>query len=262
MERSGTAFKELLMQNFFSRHSESCILLRGDSVKGIGQKMKKRILYTAAAVCMLACGCSGKNNGNSRPVHNLEYGLDEAVSMIDEYEWYCAWLQTQDTISRDDAQKLSAHLDSLISDTGEMALCTQIDGADWEDSSIETLTLHHDQNQPTIYHEDISVVSAKEECQGEILDGASECREHSGTLTIRKEYTGDSPQLKEWYLEYIFRKNTHDADWQFAALNGTYDTEAPLTLRDSFVDAEYANQLRQGDYGLLDARWREDAPAS
>lgn len=205
--------------------------------------MKKRKLnfIVISVLSLFLCGC--QDDGSPQIVNKYEHDIDDAVAMIDEIEWDCAWLQTQDVIARSDAEALITHLDSMADGIGEHAVSIQMDLADWENDSIKELILLHENIHPTIYHKGISVTSATEEHHCEVEEGTDNCKFHIGTLTIRKEYKGDNEALKGWYLEYIFQQVTHDGEWSFVCFNGKeYNlskTDANLKLKKSFYKANY-----------------------
>ncbi|HBA98008.1 MAG TPA: hypothetical protein DCZ23_07865 [Lachnospiraceae bacterium] len=201
--------------------------------------MKKWLLnFTITVILsMFLSGCM--DDSIPQTVHKYEHDMDDAIAMIDEAEWYCAWLQTQDFISRSNVEALIGHLDSIIDGIGTDIVCTQMDLADWENSNIEELSFHNESSQPTIYHKGISVVSAKEEHSCQTMDGNDSCQFHFGTLAIRKEYSGDDPALQGWYLEYIFQQTEHGGEWAFSCYNGTYNIDAHLELKKSFYKSDY-----------------------
>lgn len=83
------------------------------------------------------------------------------------------------------------------------------DNREIEDNSDHTLHLKEDMFYPTIYHEDIEVVSAKVEdiyYEDKDLDRT--------TLTIKIEYRGEDYKLQGWYKEYKYRKANSDT-WAF-----------------------------------------------
>ncbi len=169
------------------------------------------------------------------------YNIEEAAQMVDSVEWLCAWLQTQDTISRADAQRLIAAIDEAVPNEGtNTLLCHMADAADWENPGLQTLSLRHDMIAPTVYHTDVSFVSATEERYCALEHGESTCTYHNSFLCIRKEYTGDDPAFADWYSEYIFTRREHDGPWVFTAMNGTYNIEGSLPLKEAFYTGSYA----------------------
>lgn len=193
------------------------------------------LLILVLLVVLLVHSCSDKG----APEVVYDYDIGEAAAMVDEVEWLCAWLQSQDSIPRSDAEALIARLDQTLGFEGKNIVTTALaDAADWDDESLDTLPLGNEYIQPTVYHEGVEIVSATEtrKC-GPLKDGT--CGAHVSTLAIRKEYTGDDEALQGWYLEYIFTQRTHDGDWDFTCYNGTYNVEAALPLRDAFYETQY-----------------------
>ena len=147
-------------------------------------------------------------------------------------------LRTGGPFSRDTAEALDERLEQLLG-FGNNILPTAIDGADWEDKTLQTLPILHDYIQPTIYYEGVSIVSATEERCCEISEETGECAAHFSTLAIRKEYTGDGKALKDWYLEYIFLQRQHGGEWKFTNYNDTYNAEVSLPLKEEFCEVPY-----------------------
>ena len=69
-------------------------------------KIRKHLLSGAALCLLLCCGCGQEEP--SVPTEVLDFDLDTAAAMVDEVEWLCTWLQTQDTLSRDTAESFVA----------------------------------------------------------------------------------------------------------------------------------------------------------
>ncbi|MGF7184329.1 hypothetical protein GGQ84_000412 [Desulfitispora alkaliphila] len=199
-------------------------------------KIKNMLLLGLMILIALTSGCSR----NAAPTVVYDYDIQEATVLIDEVEWLSAWLQTQDVILRSDAEKLIARFNEVLSYAGKNIITIAMtDGADWENSSLETLSLGNSYIHPTIYHEGVYVVSATEERTCETSEDTGECTTHFSTLVIRKEYSGSDDKLKDWYLEYIFTKRSHDGDWKFVSYNGIYNVEANLALKESFWEINY-----------------------
>ena len=199
-------------------------------------KIKRVFCLLSVIFLLIGSGCSD----NAAPAMTYDYDIEEAVSMIDEIEWLCAWLQEQDSLSRDDAEKFIIRLDETLHHEGENILTTAMkDAADWENRDLQTISLRDDCIQPTIYHEGVSVVSAIEERQCEISESTGECTAHMSYLKIRKEYTGTDEKLQDWYLEYVFSQAEHNGAWDFVSYNGTYNEKVHLPLTESFYTVHY-----------------------
>lgn len=170
------------------------------------------------------------------------YDIGEAARMVDSAEWLGAWLQTQDSITRSDAEALIAALNQTVPSEGtNIVLAHMMDAAHWDNSDLQTLALRHDTLAPTVYHEGVSLVSATEERNCMLEKGDFPCTYHNSILRIRKEYTGSNPALRGWFCEYIFTRRQHDGPWEFTAMNGTYNvTDAALPLKEAFYTKSYA----------------------
>ena len=205
--------------------------------------LRKRLLAGAALCLLLCCGCDQEEP--SVPTEVLDFDLDTAAAMVDEVEWLCTWLQTQDTVSRGTAEAFVDRVNQLLrpSEGDNLLAISLTDAADRDDPALETLTIRHDMIQPTVYYEGISLVSATEERRCETAEETGACREHIASLRIRKEYAGDDPELQGWYLEYVFTQYAHDGDWSFTCYNSTESINVPaqLSLRPAFAEAPYTS---------------------
>lgn len=173
-----------------------------------------------------------------------EYDLEEARAMIDEAEWLTAWLYEQKSIQRSAAEKLVERIDTTMLHDGVNTLnCALEDAAYWDDESMDVLPLGNGTVAPTIYHEDVELVSAIHESSCVLDEETGECINHYfDTLRIRKEYTGNDPAFQGWYLEYVFNKpwdHDSDGDWVYIACNGTYNLVGDLPLRSDFDFEKY-----------------------
>lgn len=183
---------------------------------------------------VLASGCAEKGP----PTVTNDYDLAEAAKLVDESEWLTTWLQTQTSISRDKAEALDERLGQLLSPECQI-VPTSMDGADWEDKTLQTLPIVRDVIQPTVYYEGVSIVSATEEQSCERSEETGDCMTHFGTLTIRKEYEGDEAALRGWSLEYVFTQRKHGGDWEFFSYSGIYNAKVSLPLKAEFYEAPY-----------------------
>ena len=67
------------------------------------------------------------------------------------------------------------------------------------------------------------------------------CMEHSvEVLRIRKEYIGDNPAFQGRFLAYVFSSPfAHGGDWNYSAMNGTYNLEGSLSPKKDFHFEKY-----------------------
>lgn len=206
--------------------------------------MKPRALIILCAALLLSClgGCTPGVTVSHEETRDFD--LDTAAAMIDEAEWLTTWLQTQESISLDEADALIARLNGTLNgNDGEnvvaAALTDAVDYALWKNGALQTLPVGNTYISPTVYYEGVSVTSATEEILSEISEETGNELRRSDVLRIRKAYTGDAQELRGWFLEYIFERNREDDPWRFASWNGTYNVEVSLPLKAAFYEAEY-----------------------
>ncbi len=201
--------------------------------------MKKLInLFKIAGVMTLIflCACSSEPETVENEIVDVDFGIENAVDMIDEVEWITAWVQTQDSVARETLDELILQIEPVMGGDSSSVVIGSVDLADWNDETIENLEVLHDFLSPTIYHEGIEVVSAVEEIyqDEEII--------YSSSLEIRKEYVGEDEELSDWHLTYAFRKRRSSEEWEFVAFDGQSNIDFELQLKDSFYEKSYLNE--------------------
>ncbi len=171
------------------------------------------------------------------PAEEVFYIWDEsrAVKLIAEVEETMVWLLEQNTIERHEAEKMITQLDRKIDGIGYGLIVGLVIGEDnWDDESRQTFPVEHHYLEPTIYHEDVEVVSAVESRRCGFLEGSdNQCGAHNAILTIRKEYKGNDPQLRDWYMEYQLQTLIHDGQWHFRFFTGNRPNNAFPPLQEN-----------------------------
>lgn len=209
--------------------------------------MRKNLLICVSVLILAVLTGCGQSEAEAPETIVTEYDLEEAQAMIDEVEWLTAWLDTQESIERSAAENLIARINgaTTFGEGANVLACALEDTAYWDDESMELLPLGNGTVAPTIYHEDVELVSAEVESRCVLDEETGECLEHSfETLRIRKEYTGDNPDFQGWFLEYVFHKpGEHGSDrgWDYVSGNGTYNLKGDLPLRSDFDPDKYPN---------------------
>lgn len=208
-------------------------------------KNKALILLCAALLLSCFCGCTQGVDLTYEETHDFD--PDTAAAMVDEAEWLITWLQTQDSISRDEADALIARLNRTLngddSDGENIVMAALSDAADylgWEDGTLQTLSVGNPCISPTVYYEGVSITSATVERFGELSEETGNEVWSSSTLRIHKAYTGDAEELRDWSLEYIFKRYREDEPWRFVSWNGTYNVEVSLPLKAAFYKTDYS----------------------
>ena len=202
--------------------------------------MKQIRLAALLLAVLLLCGCETQTGPREASISVLPYSPSGARAIIDEAEWYIAWLQSRDTITREQAENFIDRFGAALDpQEAENVLFTAIDAAPWADASVTEFMVLHEFMCPTLYHQGVALISASDTARCQMADGANECHDHHSRLAIHKEYRGDSPLLKGWYLEYIYEQNEHNGPWHFLTWSGHFSMPVQLPLTEDFADAPY-----------------------
>lgn len=176
---------------------------------------------THAAISFLfllsLCSCNYVIGSQIEPIKSevTEFDLLEAKSIIESEvgEKLIADISTKDAVTRQEFDAFLSAMHNEYNDNSPWALMFFYN-TEFEDESVNTLHLTKNMFYPTIYHEDIEIVSANVThtyYEDETLDLV--------ILTIRVEYTGTDSNLKGWYRENMYRKI--DNTWVFDNFGGS-----------------------------------------
>ena len=180
--------------------------------------MKK--LFIAAISLMFIFSLCACNIAHGEPIEPtktevVDFDLQEAKRMIesDVGEKFIAEISTKDAVTRQEFDAFVAAMKSQYNDNTPWAMMFFYN-TEFEDQSVNMLHLNKNMFYPTIYHENVEIVSAHVThvyYEDKTLDLI--------LLAIRIEYIGDDGNLKGWYRENVYRK-INDT-WMFANFTGT-----------------------------------------
>ncbi len=198
--------------------------------------MKFAKIFMSCTVVLFLLACSSE----PVPIENkvVDFDIETATEMIDEAEWLCAWVQTQESVSRETVDTIISQIENTDIGNEAASLATlSIDNGHWNDSIYDSFEVIKEFIVPTIYHEDIEIVSATEELYED------EEFPYSSSVEIKKAYTGSDENLADWYLTYVFRKSRGSGNWEFISFDGQVNIGATnLELKDSFFDISYISE--------------------
>lgn len=144
-----------------------------------------------------------------------DFNLQEAQKMIKSEvgEKLIVDISTKDAVTRQEFDSFITAMHNQYNDNSPWAMMF-FNNTEFEDESVNIIHLNKKMFYPTIYHENIEIVSAKVThiyYEDETLDLIF--------LSIRIEYTGEDSNLKGWYRENIYRKV--DNTWVFDNFGGS-----------------------------------------
>lgn len=173
--------------------------------------MRRSILVFVFVIFTLMLSSCGNTRNKIEPIktETADFDIITATQMINKGEKIIAHIAIKDTVSRQEFRQFLRDMDDAYDG---------YDGYDeeqWEymffynneieDEQIAMLHLNQDMFYPTIYHEDVEIVSAQ-------IKNTYYKEEYLNTsiLTIREEYLGEDSKLEGWYREYLYQKNEED----------------------------------------------------
>ena len=179
----------------------------------------KRIFFVIASIilALMFCSCESIDSKQTKPtkIEVVGFNMQIAQKMIEKGDKIIADISKKDTVSRQEYNQFLGNIAEIYD---------KYEGGHWEyiffyntefeDKEIETLHLNKDMFYPTIYHEDVEVVSAQ-------IINSYYLNESLNTsiLTIREEYLGEDSKLDGWYREYVYIKNDKNK-WIFNNFGG------------------------------------------
>lgn len=179
--------------------------------------MKKVIIAITSMICILTLSSCINTDDKIKPIRSevVNFDMQSAKQMIEKGEKIIADMTAKDKVTRDEYNKFLLDITDAYdgyTDVKWEYLFFYNDEVD--DNNIDTIRLKNDFFYPTIYHQDIEIVSA-------IITNTYYEDEFSNSslLTIREEYLGEDSKLKDWYREYAYRKDDN-GNWVFHAFGG------------------------------------------
>lgn len=162
---------------------------------------------------LYSCGNAGSQ---MKPIKTelIDFDIGVATQMVGKGEKIIVDTTVKDTVSRQEYKQFLNDLHTAY-DGYEEAQWEYMFfyNEEFEDEEVLTLHLNKDMLYPTIYHEDVEIVSAQVEntyYQDEFFNRS--------ILTIREEYLGKDSKLEGWHREYLYKKN--EDKWLFYTFSG------------------------------------------
>lgn len=182
--------------------------------------MKRSFLIFISIIITLtlsSCGTTGSKTKPIKPIKTeaVDFDINVATQMVKKGEKIIADITIKDTVSRQEYKQFLNDMDDAFDGYKEVQWEYMFFyNKEFEDEQISILHLNKDIFYPTVYHKDIEVVSAK------IVNTYYEDEFFNRSiLTIREEYLGEDNKLKDWYREYLYKKN-NEGKWVFYAFGG------------------------------------------
>jgi hypothetical protein len=179
--------------------------------------LKKAFIVIASVISILVVSSCASTHDKIEPIRIEVVYFDKqtAKQMIEKGDKIISDIAVKDKISRKEyIQFLSKIADAYNGYKDEKWEYMFFYNNEFEDNKIDTLHLNKNVFYPTIYHQDIEVVSAK------ITNTYyKEKFLNNSLLTIREEYLGGDVKFKDWYREYNYKKDDKGS-WVFRNFGG------------------------------------------
>jgi hypothetical protein len=174
------------------------------------------LIFACIIFTLMICSC-GNNGGKIEPIKTevIDFDIQIAKQMIERGEKIIADISVKDTVTREEYYKFLSDMNDAYDgyEDGKWEYMFFYNH-EFEDEQIETLHLNKNTFYPTIYHEDVEVVSAQ------IINSYYQDEYfNTSILVIREEYLGEDSNLKGWHREYLYRKDDEDK-WTLWGLRG------------------------------------------
>jgi len=174
------------------------------------------LIFISIIFTMILYSCEAADS-KIKPIktEEIDFDIDVATQMVKKGEKIIVDIAGKDTVSRQEFNEFLNDMDDAFDGYKEvkweyMFFYNQ----EFEDEKVSKLHLNKDMFYPTVYHKDVEVVSAKivnTYYQDEFFN--------TSILTIKEEYLGNDGKLKDWYREYLYKKND-DGEWVFYGFGG------------------------------------------
>lgn len=179
--------------------------------------MKKVFLVITSIIFILFFSSCGSDDGKIKPIKTevIDFDIQTSKQMIEKGEKIIVDITNKDTVSRQEYNQFLSDIADAYDGYEDMKWeYIFFYNKEFEDEQIEMLHLNNDMFYPTMYHEDVEVVSAQ-------ITNTYYQDEFSNTsfLIIREEYLGNDNNLKGWYREYLYQKNDK-GEWVFSNFGG------------------------------------------
>jgi hypothetical protein len=182
-----------------------------------GKLLKKVILIIASIIYTLILSSCTNTSDKIKPISSevVNFDMELAKQMIEKGEKIIVDITLKDSVSREEYNQFLSNIIDAYDGYEEIEwnymffYNTEVD-----DNKIDTLRLQNEVFYPTIYHQNIEIVSAI------ITNTYYENKFFNNSfLTIREEYLGEDSKLNNWYREYTYRKDDN-GNWVFYAFGG------------------------------------------
>lgn len=204
--------------------------------------MRKYFVLFLCTILLVGCSRQDETIHPDGIITTNTYTIDtaQAAAMIDEAEWWQAWLSEQDSISRTDAEMILQRLETVCKSSALTILQSFMTDTTAWDNGDANIPLGNGTVVPTLYHNDVIIDSATVEEQWTDYGGALGVY-YESRLTIRKIYTGTNASLESWEESYIFQRFSEDDAWEFLGVSGYYNilSDEAMTLSDAFFEKDY-----------------------
>ena len=175
----------------------------------------KKLLFAVLAVCVLLALCSCQVT-RCEPIDPLEtkvynFDLNYAEKMIAPSEKLVADLIAKPFVTRQDFNRFLSEIDQIYGeiDSRQSWVGAFVDNREFEDESVSEFHFNDRLFYPTIYHENVEIISAT------VTDVYYENpRNDMSLLTISVAYTGDDKNLEGWQRDYVYKKSD-DNEWVY-----------------------------------------------
>ncbi len=197
----------------------------------------KTILSVVIALFLLI-GCDTEPE---KQIRTFDFPAEEAAHLIDEAEYWYAWICSQDTISRTDATRFIEKLDTVPAAYPAQSLILALleERSQWKDPSVTELKLDERQHIPSLYHRTVAIESAVVTEETWTENGEDH---YHAELKITLVHTGRTTGYLDWMRTYRYFRESPEAPWEFSKTGGflTVNSYSELPLTDAFNAAPYS----------------------
>lgn len=179
--------------------------------------MKKIILISTIIIYILTLTSCINTNNKTKPqkTEEINFDMQLAKQMIEKGDKIIVDITARDEVSRDEYNKFLRDITDAYDGYEDVEWkYIFFYNKEIDDNKISTLHLQKNVFYPTIYHQNIELVSA-------IITNTYYKNKffNDSLLTIKEEYLGADSKLKNWYREYVYRKDDN-GNWVFYGFGG------------------------------------------